>query len=333
MKFTETPPKRLVNTKNIDKKEWLEWRRKGVTGTDVAAIFGMNQYKSAYQCYQDKLGLLPEIEDNNRMRLGRDMEDIVAQWFSEETGFKVENRHAIYQHSKYKWMLANIDRWIVGEKAVLECKTAMYMFQKEKWGETGSDQVPDDYLFQVYHYMIVFGVRKAYLAVIFTDTKEFRHYEFNLNESLAETIINKTNDFFNGNVAMRIEPDLTTMEDVVAKYPLDSKGALVADRGALELCKKHETLRQKAKSIENEMDILKIEIGKVIGEHKDLLVDAQGKALASFVKPKPRISVDTNKLKSLAPEVFERFKRESKPERSVTLKWQTLKKLVGEDHE
>lgn len=329
MKFVEKPPVRLVDTKDMPKDEWLDWRRKGVTGTDASAIFGMNQYKSAYQCYQDKLGLLPEIEDNNRMRMGRDMEDVVAKWFAEDTGFKVENRYAIFQAAEYPWMLANIDRWIVGQKAVLECKTAMYMFQKEQWGESGTDQVPDAYLFQIYFYMIVFGVRSGYLAVIFTDTKEFRVYKFDLNEALAEQIIAGSKEFWYDNVIAKVEPDLVTMEDVISKYPNDTKASLVADDDTLELCLEHEKLRQASKQIEIRQDQLKVRIGKVIGEHRELLVDKEGKALAAFTTAKPRTMVNAKTLQKVAPEVYETVKYLTEPKRSVGLRWQTLKNLVN----
>lgn len=333
MKFVEKAPIRLVDTKDMPKDEWLDWRRKGVTGTDTSAIFGMNQYKSAYQCYQDKLGLLPQIEDNNRMRMGRDMEDVVAKWFSEDTGFKVQNRYAIYQSAMYPWMLANIDRWIVGEKAILECKTAMYMFQKEKWGESGTDEVPDDYLFQVYHYMIVFGVRIGYLAVIFTDTKEFRVYRFELNEALAEQIIEGTRDFWEGNVLGGVHPDLVTMEDVISKYPKDTKASLVADDDTLAMCLQHEKLRQNSKIIEDDMAELKIQIGKTIGEHRELLVDKEGKALAAFTTSKPRTMINAKSLQKLAPETYETVKYLTDPKRSVALRWQTLKSMVNQDEE
>lgn len=333
MKFIEKPPIRMVETKDMSKDEWLDHRRKGVTGTDVSAIFGMNQYKSAYQCYQDKLGLLPEIEDNNRMRMGRDMEDVVAKWFVEDTGFRVENRYAIFQSAQFPWMLANIDRWIVGQKAVLECKTAMYMFQKEQWGESGTDEVPDSYLFQIYHYMIVFGVRTGYLAVIFTDTKEFRVYKFNLNEDLAQQIIDGTMDFWHENVLAKVEPDLVTMEDVISKYPNDTKASLVADDGTLQLCLAHERQRQLKKDCEDVMEDLKIEIGKVIGEHRELLVDKDGKALAAFTTGKPREMVKASKLKQLSPDIFAEVSYFSEPKRSVGMRWQTLKGMVNQDED
>jgi len=330
MRFVESAPKRLVDTKEMPKSEWLEWRRKGVTGTDTAAIFGMNQYKSPYQCYQDKLGLLPEIEDNNRMRFGRDFEDVVAKWFVEETGFKVQRENAIFQAAEFPWMLANIDRRVLLEKAILECKTALYMFQKDKWGPAGSDEVPDEYLFQVYAYMIVFGVRTGYLAVIFTDTKEFRHYKFDLNEELAEQIIDGTREFWHNNVLAKIEPDLSTMEDVVSKYPTNNGAALVASEPMLELCKAHEINRQEIKEMEASQTKLKVEIGTFIGNHRELLVDVDGKVLAAFTTPKPREMVSIPKLKKLSPEIYGDVSYLSEPKRTVTPRWQTLKNMVEE---
>ncbi len=326
MPFIEVAPKRLVGTKEMPKDEWLAWRRNGVTGTDTSAIFGMNQYKTEYQCYQDKLGLLPEVEDNNRMRFGRDFEDVVAKWFTEETGFKTENRFAIYQHGKYEWMLANIDRWIVGQKAVLECKTANYMFQKDLWGESGTDQVPESYLFQIYFYMIVFGVRTGYLAVIFTDTKEFRHYKFDLDEELAQAIIQRTYAFWYNNVQAGIEPEITTMEDLVSKYPNSNKEAIVADKTTKALCLEHEQLRQEIKSLEKRQEVIQVEVGKVIGEHKQLLVNDEGKALAGFSTPKPRSFVNIKKLRADWPKAANDAIYENDPKRSLSMKWQTLSK-------
>ena len=50
------------------------------------------------------------------MRQGRDLEDYVAQRFSEETGFKVRRANAIYQSEEHPLLLADFDRLIVGRK-------------------------------------------------------------------------------------------------------------------------------------------------------------------------------------------------------------------------
>ena len=328
MKFIESTPNRLVETKDMDKQEWLRWRRSGITGTDVAAIFGMSPYKTAYQVYRDKLGLLPDLEDNNTLRLGRDMEGIVAKWFSEETGFKLENRYAIYQHAHFDWMLANIDRWIVGENAIFEAKIATYNNQAHQWGASGTDLVPPYYLFQVYMYMIVFGIRNAYLAVIFTDTRDFRWYHFELDETLANQIIEETYNFWFGHVMPETEPVIMTFDDVLLKYPEENRGAMVANDRVRELCIEHEAGRQLIKELRQRQDEIKVSIGRAMGGYRDLLVDKQGKALAAFATPNPREQVNIELLKEKYPEAANETIYASDPKRSLSLRWQNLKQMV-----
>ena len=80
--------KRLVSTIGVDKKEWLRYRKQGITGTDAGAIVGLNPYYSAAQVYQDKITGEVEEWDNEAMRQGRDLEEYVARRFSEQTGLR-----------------------------------------------------------------------------------------------------------------------------------------------------------------------------------------------------------------------------------------------------
>ena len=61
---------------------------------------------------------------------GNVLEEVVAQEFAKRTGLKVQRRNAILQHPAYPWMLANVDRLIVGERIGLECKTASEYLKK-----------------------------------------------------------------------------------------------------------------------------------------------------------------------------------------------------------
>ena len=108
--------KRLVSTLNLPKEDWLRYRKCGITGTDAGAILGLNPYRSAFQVYHDKISDTIENIDNEAMRQGRDLEDYVAQRFSEETGFKVRRANAIYQSEEHPLLLADFDRLIVGQK-------------------------------------------------------------------------------------------------------------------------------------------------------------------------------------------------------------------------
>ena len=114
--------KRLISTINLSKEEWLRYRKCGITGTDAGAILGLNPYRSAFQVYHDKISDTIENIDSEAMRQGRDLEEYVAQRFTEATGLKVRRANAIYQNEEHPLLLADFDRLIVGQKAGLECR-------------------------------------------------------------------------------------------------------------------------------------------------------------------------------------------------------------------
>lgn len=124
--------KKVVSTLNLDKKEWLKYRKQGIGGSDAGAICGLNPYRSAMQVYQDKTSDEIEDNDNEAMRQGRELEEYVSRRFMEATGLKVRRSNFMYRSERYPWMLADVDRLIVGEDAGLECKTAS-AYNADKW--------------------------------------------------------------------------------------------------------------------------------------------------------------------------------------------------------
>ena len=151
-----------ISTVGMPHEEWLEHRQKSIGGSDASAILGMNIYCSPYTVWADKLGKLPQKEDNEVMRLGRDLEDYVAKRFTEETGKKVRKENNIITNPDYPFAHANVDRMVVGEDAGLECKTTSVMNLKRfKDGE-----YPENYYCQCVHYLMVTGAKRWYLAVL-----------------------------------------------------------------------------------------------------------------------------------------------------------------------
>ena len=52
----------LKNTKNMTKDEWLKWRDKGIGGSDVSIICGLNKFKSVLELWMEKLGYVEHKE-------------------------------------------------------------------------------------------------------------------------------------------------------------------------------------------------------------------------------------------------------------------------------
>ena len=168
---------KLVSTLHMDHEVWLENRRKGIGGSDAGSICGLNPYSSAISVFQDKTQPLTEKPDNESMRQGRDLEEYVARRFMEETGKKVRRANAIFYKEEQPFMLANVDRLIVGENAGLECKTAS-AYSADKWKD---GHIPESYEIQCHHYMAVTGADAWYIACV-TLGKEFIWHKIERDE-------------------------------------------------------------------------------------------------------------------------------------------------------
>lgn len=184
--------KRMVNTKNMTQAEWLEVRRQGIGSSDCAAACGLNPYMSMLELWMIKTGRIQQtIEDESSghapMYWGKQLEPLVAEYYSMSTNNKVRRINAVLQHpdaDKY-FMLANLDYSVVGsdEVQILECKTA---------GEHGSrlwrDGVPLYVLCQVQHQLAVTGKKAAHICVLICG-HETRIYKVIRSETVIKHII------------------------------------------------------------------------------------------------------------------------------------------------
>jgi putative phage-type endonuclease len=151
----------------MNREDWLQERMSGVGGSDSAAALGLSPYKTTYELWLEKTKQLAaeDIDGLERIQFGRIMEDIIAREYARRNDVKVRRRNQIVKHSKYPWMLANVDRIVEGARRGLECKNVDGMaFRSGEWGEPGSDQVPEHYLMQCHHYMIVLDYPEWHLA-------------------------------------------------------------------------------------------------------------------------------------------------------------------------
>ena len=151
-----------LSTRSMSRPDWLAQRRKSIGGSDAAAIVGLSQYATPYTVWADKTGRLPEQEDNEAMRQGRDLEEYVAERWMEATGKTVRRSNAMLYNSLYPFAHADIDRTVVGESAGLECKTTSTLNLRQ----FKNVEFPEKYYAQCVHYLAVTGAARWYLAVL-----------------------------------------------------------------------------------------------------------------------------------------------------------------------
>lgn len=192
------------STLEMTHQEWLADRRKGIGGSDVATILGLNKWKSPYQLWLEKTDQIT-LDDNagEAAYWGTALEPLVANRFSEVTGKKVRRRNQVFEHTDYPFLRANIDRDIVGEPAVLECKTANQFLAKE-WEK---DEIPMQYICQVQHYMNVLNREYAYFAVLIGGQR-FIWKRIDRDQDLINAITERLVEFWEENVLKGIPPEI-----------------------------------------------------------------------------------------------------------------------------
>ena len=292
-----------------ENETWLEERRKGLGGSDAAPVLGLSPWKTPYQVWLEKRGEAPEQEDNEPMFWGRTLEPVIRQRYADVTGRSVAIPKGILVHPKHKWMLANLDG-IAGDR-VLEVKTAR---SAEKWGEPGSDEIPEHYRPQVEHYMAVTGLLVADVAVLIGG-QDFRIYEVPADKELQELIIEQEAAFWEM-VEKGTPPEVTNYADVKARFGKMSRAVTVeADRMTVAAVEKLRELKDLAKQEE----ILKAHIMKHLGE-ADTLVDDAGNVLCTWKLSKPTKRLDTKALQAEMVEVYQKFLKEGDPSRRFLIK-------------
>jgi putative phage-type endonuclease len=136
---------------NQQTTEWLEWRRTRIGASDASIILGINPWKSAYQLWEEKLGVKDPQDMTDRMKRGIELEDKARKTFEEMTGHSV--LPAIMEHVEHAWMVASLDGISDDGQVVVEIKC-----NGAKNHELALDGiVPNYYYAQMQHQMEVVG--------------------------------------------------------------------------------------------------------------------------------------------------------------------------------
>ena len=127
-------PQILVGTEGLPREQWLEYRRKGIGGSDAAAVLGISPFRTGRDLYYDKLNIVTADDAENwvQLEVGTLLEPLVAKIFAHKTGYKIYRRPFMFQHPLYPWMLADLDYMVElpdGTTAILEIKTTNITYE------------------------------------------------------------------------------------------------------------------------------------------------------------------------------------------------------------
>jgi len=299
----------------MDHALWLEERRKGIGGSDVAAIMGISPWKTAYQVYQEKRGEVKDWKGTEAMDWGKRLEGPIRQWYSDTTGRSVRLPDKIMYHKEYPFMLASLDGY-TDDRRVVEIKTAR---SGHGWGEPGTNEIPDYYAVQCQEYMLVTGFEVADVPVSIGGGSPVL-YEVPANPEVQQLILDACKEFWQ-RVQDGNPPEPVTYSDAVARF---GKVSTVGDVPVTDVDRQRvmdlRSVREKITELETQEEDLKGKLIISLGEKGDALITPEGVPLVTYKMAKGKVSIDTKSLQKEMPEVYVKYQRIGDPSRRFLLK-------------
>lgn len=286
-----------------------EIRRSFLGGSDAAGVLGLSRWKSPLQVWAEKTGqVVPDdISGKLNVKLGNRLEEAVAELFCEATGFKVRRVNETLFHDKHEFLAANIDRRVVGDDSILECKTTSAWNAKQWEGE----EIPQEYIIQCLHYLAVTGMRRAYIAVLIGN-QDFKWKEIDRDEKTISAIVEQEVKFWNDFVIPKVMPTRIMAQDSDTLYSLfpnakpetilpltdeihkviESRNAMIAD----------------SKSLESQIEQSDNQIKAFLGDNEA----AESPTFIVTWKNQSQMRVDSKLLKEKFPDVAAKVAKETK---------------------
>ena len=196
------------------REEFLAERQTYLGASDMAAILGVDDYKTALDIYNEKLGLVPPFTGNNQTERGQKLEAVAAQEYTEATGRKVHRRSTSLIHPKHRFIQGHIDRRVVGEKRIVEFKCpSRGMFHKMK-----REGLPLSQIVQMQTYLWLDKTDVGDFGIFCADSWELLPFEVEAQPDLFERIEHAAVIFWTEHVLKRVPPPATQLDQPAIEF-------------------------------------------------------------------------------------------------------------------
>lgn len=254
-------------------------RHQGIGASDTAIIMGYSNYKTPYQLYLEKTGVITANEEMTEAQYwGNALEPIIIQRFSEENDVKVIFPDTVY-HPDYPYIFANLDGWIESENAVIEAKSANGFMRKE-WDMALTDGIPLVYLIQLAKQCLITDATRGYCAVLIGGM-EYKQFIYERDKVLEDLILKADIEFWEC-VQNRIAPDPSNTSDCRLKYPTPHPDKIQESNfRTMNTLAALMNVKSSIKGFNTREDILKMEIMEHMG-NAEYLTGQDGELLATW---------------------------------------------------
>ncbi len=217
-----------------ERQAWLDERRKGVGGSDIPKILGLDPHGGPLEVFLSKVENFdsPESEDSIR---GQVLEPGVLDWYARRLGVGVQRNTHSFKHPNDRWMarcthdaLATIINGDSSRLVSVKCPRR----GGDQWGDfDGSTRFPPNYALQLqYEWAVLtaYGFRLdplMHLAALVDG--DLRIYHCEADTELQGVLLEQAGQWWEKHVVAKVPPELDGSDGARAwirrRFPGDSK--------------------------------------------------------------------------------------------------------------
>lgn len=305
----------IADTTGMSRSDWLAARRKGIGGSDMAAILGLDSFRTPLAVYLDKVGeLSDDDEPSEAMEWGNRLEDAVAEGTLDrirhqtaldvpglgvdDPSITIRRSHRILAHRDHPWLLANVDRTVHGHPAgpgVLECKTTG-VWAAKTWEDDDPDHLPDKYVIQQQHYLDVLGWDHGWIGVLIGGNR-LRVEHINRDDDLIAGLHQVAEQFWQRVVDGRPPPVGPDDYDLVRKLHPDRQAGskVTVPSGVAEVLERHEMHRRMEDAAKKAKQAAAAEVLQLIGDAEEGWLPGADKPALTY-RQQSRAGIDAKRL-------------------------------------
>jgi putative phage-type endonuclease len=296
-------------------QEWLLERQKGIGGSDISAILGLNPYKTKLDVYHDKMASKVEDAPNEDMLRGQLLEEFVAQMYGKLAGAEIRKpKRKIFRHRTYDYIRASVDRFYTdasGKDNILECKTSAKKITH--------DTIYPAWVCQVQWYMMILGKKTSTIVWCCPPGFSIEWMEIPASKDFQKYMLEEAKKFWHDHILAAVPPEPTTAADVARLFPVSKEEAIHADESMMDVLGRYSELSKQEKAIKAEKDQLSDVIRIFMKDYG--VLKYQDQTVATYRTVKDSLTVPSKALEEKYPEIYNELKVVRPGSRRLLVTW------------
>jgi putative phage-type endonuclease len=197
-------------------KKQAEKRKNFLGSSDVAAVLGLDPFRTPYDVYAEKTGKVAEEESEKKiLSRGRYMETALLKYSEHELGKLIVNP-ANLEFSYGNFIIDHPDAQVVKNKQPVEAKSVGQYANYEEWGKPGTDEVPERVIIQCQVHLICCGSDYCHVPA-YLPYREFQLFGVSKDTELVQMILDRTGEFWNKHIKKDTPPDSFPSLDIARR--------------------------------------------------------------------------------------------------------------------